>query len=202
MKILIIGGTGLIGGAVAKELKKDTQLLLASFGNSQADYQVDISSADSIEKLFKQTGKLDGIVCAAAQGLVLKPLVEMVEADYVASMQQKLLGQINIVLKGIPILNDHGSITLTTGIMNRDIVKNSTAVAMANSALEGFAYAAAFDAPRGIRINVVSPGLVKETAEKYAAVCPGFEPVESEKVARAFRRSIYGIETGMVYCVR
>lgn len=199
MKVLIIGGTGVVGSAIAQELKKDTQLLLAGF--SEGEYQVDIGNLDSIEKLFKKTGKIDGIVCAAARGVVFKPLVEMTEADYVASMQQKLLGQLNVVLKGIPALNDHGSITLTTGIMNRDFIKNGSAAAMVNSAVEGFVQAASLDMPRGIRINVISPALLKESAAQYAAVCPGFEPVESEKVGRAFRRSIYGIETGKIYCV-
>lgn len=199
MKALLIGASGTIGSAIVNELKKDTELLLAS--RSSKDFPVDLSDLNSIENLFKKTGKIDAIICAASRGVVFKPLVDMTIEDYLASLQQKLFGQISLVLQGLSVLNDHGSITLTTGIMNQDFVKNGSAAAMVNNAVEGFAKAAALDLPRGIRLNVVSPALLEASAEKYAAICPGFEPVSSEKVARAYRRSVYGIQSGMVFHV-
>jgi NAD(P)-dependent dehydrogenase (short-subunit alcohol dehydrogenase family) len=125
----------------------------------------------------------------------------MTVADYQVSLQQKLLGQINVALNGIKVLNDKGSITLVTGIMNHDFVKDGTAAAMVNNAVEGFAQAATLDMPRGIRINVVSPGLLEPSVELYKDYCPGFEPVSTEKVGRAFRKSVYGIHTGRIYSV-
>lgn len=199
MKCLVIGATGTIGQAIVKELQADTELLTSSLNHG--DYRVDLSDHDSITKLFKNTGPLDAIICAASRGVAFKPLPEMTLADYLTSMQQKLLGQIAVVLEGIQVLNDKGSITLTTGIMNHDFVKNGSAAAMVNSAINAFAQAASLDMPKGTRINVVSPALLQESAEKYAALCPGFEPVSSEKVARAYRKSIYGIQTGQVYHV-
>lgn len=200
MKALIIGASGTIGQAVVQELKTDTDLVSASL--NQGEYKVDLSSIDSITSLYKQTGKLDAIVCVASRGVVFKPVVEMTIEDYITSMQQKLLGQLSLVLQGIKVLNDRGSITLTTGIMNHDFVENGSAAAMVSNGVEGFVKAAALDLPRGIRINVVSPALLEESVEVYAELCPGFEPVPATKVARAYRKSIYGIQTGQIYHVK
>ncbi len=199
MNVLIIGASGTIGSAIVRELQKDTVIISASL--THGDYQVDLSDTKSIKKLFEEINKVDAIVCAASRGVVFKPVDEMSIEDYQISMQQKLFGQLSLVLYGLNSLNDKGSITLTTGIMNQDIVKNGTAAAMVNNAVEGFMKAAALDLPRGIRINVVSPALLEESAKQYAELCPGFEPVSSAKVARAYRKSIYGVQTGQIYTI-
>lgn len=199
MKVLVIGGSGTIGKAVVDELSSDTDILTASLNNG--DFNVDMSDSASIARLFKKVGSLDAIICTAARGVVLKPLNDISIEDYVSSMQQKLLGQINLVLQGLSVLNDKGSFTLTTGIMNHDFVKDGTAAALVNNAVEGFAQAAALDMPRGLRINVVSPALLEPSVEAYKTYCPGFEPVSPQKVARAYRKSVYGIQTGRVYHV-
>jgi hypothetical protein len=55
--------------------------------------------------------------------------------------------------------------------------------------------------PRGIRINVVSAGIVAETQDKYAPLFNGFEPVAARRVAVAYTRSVEGAQTGQVYRV-
>lgn len=200
MKALIIGASGTIGSAVVAELERDTEIVTANF--SSGDFRIDLSDTGTISDLFKKTGKLDAVICAASRGVIFKSVQEMTVADYLASMQQKLFGQISVALEALPYLNDKGCITLTTGIMNRDLVKHGTAAALVNNAVEGFVRAAACDMPRGIRMNVVSPSLLQDSAETYADLCPGFEPVSSDKVARAYRRSMYGIQTGQVFLVK
>ena len=199
MKILVIGATGTIGSAIIQELKNDTDLVTASLNSG--DYRVDLADPSSIVNMLKQVGQLDGIICAASRGVIFKPLLEMTVEDYLSSMQQKLFGQQTLVLKGIELLNDYGSITLTTGIMNRDFVKHGSAAAAVNNAVEGFVKTAAIEMPRGIRINAVSPALLEPSVEKYATLCPGFEPVSAAKVARAYRKSIYGVQSGQIYHV-
>lgn len=200
MKVLVVGASGTVGQAVVDELGDDAEVVTASL--TKGEYQVDMGDTESIKQLFGKLGKLDAVVCTAARGVTFKPIAQMSVEDYSTSMQQKLFGQINLVLLGLNALNDGGSFTLTTGIMNHDFVKNGSAAAMVNNAVEGFAQAAALDMPRGIRINVVSPALLEASVEKYKEFCPGFEPVSSQKVARAFRKSIYGIQTGRVYRVQ
>ena len=98
MKILLVGASGTIGSAIVKELKKDTDILSASLNSG--NYKVDLSDLNSIIKLLENIDDLDGIVCAASRGVVFKPLLEMTLDDYVASIQQKLLGQLSLALEG------------------------------------------------------------------------------------------------------
>lgn len=197
MKALLIGASGTIGSYVSNELNEDTDVISASFNHG--DIKVDLSDFDSIEAMYKQAGPIDAVICVASRGVLFKPLAEMTVADYVASAQQKQFGQIQIALAALSHLRDNGSITLTTGIMNHDFVQGGSAAAMVNSAVEAFVQAAALDLPRGIRINVVSPALLDDSKEKYSQVCPGFEPVKGDVVARAYRKSVYGIQTGRIY---
>lgn len=197
MKVLVLGASGMIGGAVCDELKSDTEIVTAN--SKSGDYQVNLADPGSITALIEQVGQLDAIVCAASRGVVFKPVTEMTITDYQDSLQQKLLGQLNLALQGVSVLNDGGSITLTTGVFNQQFVAGGSAASMVNNAVEGFVKVAALEMPRGIRINVVSPNLLAESAALYQHVCPGFETVAKANVAKAYRRSVYGIETGKVF---
>jgi hypothetical protein len=50
----------------------------------------------------------------------------------------------------------------------------------------------------GFRINVVSAGLVEDSAEKYASFFPGQNPVTMDKVVDAYVRSVEGNTTGEI----
>ena len=78
MKALIIGASGTIGSAIVQELQADTEIVTASL--NRGDYKVDMGDMASITALFEQTGPLDAVICAAARGVVLKPLTEMEQA--------------------------------------------------------------------------------------------------------------------------
>lgn len=198
-KVVVIGASGTIGKAIVKELSSDTEIIAVN--HSSGDFQVDLSDYQSIVQLFKDVGPVDGVIVAASRGVVFKPVNEMTTQDYINSTQQKLFGQLTVALEATKALKDGGSITLTTGVMNRDFVAGGSAAAMVNNAVEGFVKAASLDLPRGIRMNVVSPFLLTESIDSYGKLFPGFETIPSEKAARAFRKSVYSIQTGQVYLV-
>ena len=54
------------------------------------------------------------------------------------------------------------------------------------------------DMPRGIRINVVSPGVLDVAAAKYERVYPGHIPVSSHRVGQTYLKSVEGAMTGEV----
>jgi NAD(P)-dependent dehydrogenase (short-subunit alcohol dehydrogenase family) len=78
----------------------------------------------------------------------------------------------------------------------------STCVAAStvSGALEGFVRAAAIELPKGLRINVVSPTVLKESTH-YGRFFLGMIPVEGWKVGQAYKRAILGAQTGRVYKV-
>lgn len=197
MKILVIGASGVIGTAIVKGIKQD-EVIEASFTNN--DFPVDIGDTKSLVTLFKKVGNIDAIVCAASRGVIFKSIKNMSIIDYSDSMRLKLYGQINVVLEGMKYLNNNGSITLTSGALNREYCKDGTAAAIANSGIETFVKSSSLEMLRNIRINVISPGLVMGTLKKHNRI-NSFrgEPVADDKVARVYYKSIYGINTGQIY---
>ena len=61
------------------------------------------------------------------------------------------------------------------GIADDPVFRTSSA-AMVNGAIHSFVKAVALELPAGQRINVVSPGLVEGSVDKYASYFPGFKP--------------------------
>jgi len=93
-------------------------------------------------------------------------------------------------------VRDRGSFTLTSGVLAQKPTQGSGAVSLVNSALEGFGRAAANEAPRGIRVNVVSPPWVTETLIKYR-MDPSIG-LPAKTVAQAYVRAVSGNANGEV----
>jgi NAD(P)-dependent dehydrogenase (short-subunit alcohol dehydrogenase family) len=127
-----------------------------------------------------------------------KSITELTLEDYRSGIADKVLGQIELVRRGIEFVNDGGSFTLTTGILARAAIPTGTVASVANGALESFAMAAAIEMPRGIRINVVSPSVLVE-ATGYHSYFPGFDQVTLKAVGKAYAKSVNGKKTGHTY---
>jgi NAD(P)-dependent dehydrogenase (short-subunit alcohol dehydrogenase family) len=193
LRILIIGATGTIGSAVAAALKDRHDLVLAS--QQKSAEPVDISNPESLRELFARIGTVDAIVSAAGRA-AFKPFDQLADPDFELSLRNKLMGQVNVIRLGFPSVSDGGSITITAGYLSRNPAPGSAAVSLVNSALEGFGRAAALEAARGIRVNVVSPPWIAETLQKLGRP-PGGIP--AARVAEFYVKSVEGNETGQVY---
>jgi NAD(P)-dependent dehydrogenase (short-subunit alcohol dehydrogenase family) len=191
MKILLIGASGTIGSAIATALGARHDLILASVQESPE--QVDISDAASIRALFARVGRVDAVVSAAGRAS-FKPLTDLGDEDFELSLSNKLMGQVNLVRLGLASVVDGGSFTLTAGYLARHPIPGSGAVSLVNSGLEGFGRAAALEAPRGIRVNVVSPPWVTETLVKMGRAPDG--GLAAATVAQAYVSSVEGTITG------
>lgn len=196
MKILLIGATGLLGTAVTKELETKHEIIRAARHN--ADVEVDITKPDSIKKMFEKVGKVDAVISATGDAY-FGPLEDITPELNEVTIDSKLKGQVNLVLLGMDYVNDNGSFTLTTGIIMDEPIYQGASSAMANGAVKAFVKSAAAEAPRGIRINSVSPTVFQESSEDLRAFFPGFEPAPLSKVALSFRKSVEGVQTGQSY---
>jgi NAD(P)-dependent dehydrogenase (short-subunit alcohol dehydrogenase family) len=103
---------------------------------------------------------------------------------------------VNLFRVGLDSIGDKGSFTFTAGYLSRTPAAGSAAVSLVNAALEGFGRAAALEAPRGIRVNVVSPSWITETLQKLGRPLTGGIPVAT--VAAFYVRSVEGPDTGQV----
>ena len=193
MRILLIGATGTIGKAVAAALAAGNEIVPVS--HKSTPITVDLADASSIRAMFRTAGQVDAVVSAAGEAK-FAPLAQLGEADFDFSLRNKLMGQVNLVRLGLDSVRDRGSFTLTSGVLSRAPMPGSAAISLVNAGLEGFARAAALEAPRGIRVNVVSPPWVNETLE--ALGMKGVAGLPAAVVARAYVESVTGAKTGAV----
>jgi len=194
MRILVIGAHGTIGREIVNALSSNHEVLSASRGGSEI--HVDIRDAASIRAMYEKAGKLDAVISAAGSG-AWKPLRDLTDDDFAASLGYKLMGQVNVIRLGFAHVNDGGSITTTSGILSKSPMPDSAAISLVNAGLEGFTRAAALEAPRGIRVNVVSPPWVTETLIAMGSTDLS-HGLPAATVAQAYVRSVTGGETGQV----
>jgi NAD(P)-dependent dehydrogenase (short-subunit alcohol dehydrogenase family) len=198
MRILVIGASGVIGRAVVGELGGRHEILTA--GRNSGELRVDITSLDSIRAMYEQAGRLDAVVAATGKAK-FAPFSDLTPGDYEFGLNDKLMGQVNLVLVGRAHLADGGSFTLTTGVLDHDPIRQGSSASMVNGAVNAFVMAAAIEMPKGMRINAVSPGPILESMEGNAPYFRGFEPVPAARAALAYARSVEGAQTGQVYRV-
>ena len=198
MKILLIGANGTLGSAIDRELSARHEIV--RIGRKSGDFQVDISNSASIRALFEQTGHFDALICAAGN-VKFAALSDMGEEDFALGLQDKLMGQVNLLLIGREFANDGASFTFTSGVINREPIRTGSSAAMVNAAVDGFVKAAAIELPRGLRVNSVSPTVLIEAMDKYAPYFRGFKPVAAAEAALAYAKSVEGLQTGQTYQV-
>lgn len=191
MRVLVIGANGTIGKEVVKALKASHDVIEAS--RSHGAVKVDIRDVNSIRAMYKQAGKVDAVISAAGSG-AWKPLAQLSDEDFATSLGYKLMGQVNVIRYGFDNVKEGGSITVTSGILSKSPMESSSAISLVNAGLEGFVRAAALEAPRKIRVNVISPPWVSETLREM-----GQDPshgMPAAQVAKAYVASVTGKQTG------
>lgn len=193
MRILVIGATGTIGRAVVDELAARHDIVTVSRNTRPAS--VDIVDSDSIRAMYQAVGPVDAVISTTGQAR-FAPLAQLGDDDFAFSMNNKLMGQVNLVRIGLDHVRDNGVIVLTSGVLARTPMAGSAAISLVNAGLEGFARAAALEVPRGIRVNVVSPPWVSETLKSL-----GMDPshgLPAKTVARTYAEAVEGKHNGAV----
>lgn len=197
--VILIGAQGKMGQAALSGLGKH-KVITASRSGEGCDFQVDITSRDSIERLYQNVGSFDAVVNTAGY-CEYAPFGEMSDEQWQTTIQSKLMGQINLVNIGLNYINQGGSFTLISGILNIKPIPLAIADATTSGAIDTFVQCVAYELPRGIRINVVNPTVLEEAWDVYGEMMPGFQPVPGALVGKAFERSVDGFISGQVLYV-
>ena len=198
MKIILVGASGTIGQAIDRELRERHDIVRV--GRNSGELQVNITDPASIRRLFEQTGPFDALISAAGNAH-FGALEELSAKEFAVGLDDKLMGQVNLLLIGREYANDGASFTLTSGVLSEDPIRYGAAVSTVNAALDGFVRAAAIELPRGLRINGVSPTILEESLPAYGPYFRGFKAVPAATVALAYAKSAEGRQTGQVYRV-
>ncbi|VVE12672.1 short chain dehydrogenase [Pandoraea communis] len=125
----------------------------------------------------------------------------MTDDQWQATIQSKLVGQMNVVKVGLDYIESGGSFTLISGILNIKPMPLAIADATTSGAIDTFVKCVAFELPRGIRINAVNPTVIEEAWGMYGEMMPGYQPVPGALVGKAFERSVDSFITGQVIFV-
>lgn len=198
MKIIVIGAGGAVGRCAVQALAPRHEIIRA--GRSGGDLRVDLEDIDSIRAMYRETGRVDAVISAVGHGH-FGPVGEMNGEQFMLGIRHKTLPQVNLVLEGLEHVNDGGSFTLTSGVLNRDPIRGGAAAAAANGALDGFVLGASVEMPRGIRINCVSPEVLEVSRDRYEGFFHGHHHVSDAAVGLAYSKAVEGCLTGRVFTV-
>jgi|TARA_A100001391_G_scaffold196019_2_gene174011 NAD(P)-dependent dehydrogenase (short-subunit alcohol dehydrogenase family) len=196
MKVLLVGASGIVGRGIDSELSQRHDIIRAS--RASGDVNVDLTDIASIRAMFEKVGKVDAVVSATGK-VHFGDFAEMDDDKYRIGINDKLMGQVNLVLVGRDHVADNASFTLTTGILSKDPIRYGSSASMVNGAIESFVRAAAIEIKPGLRINAVSPGVILEAMEGYAPYFRGHDPVPAARAALGYAKSVEGLQTGQVF---
>ncbi|MEU9454957.1 SDR family oxidoreductase [Streptomyces sp. NPDC048277] len=172
-RVVVIGGTSGIGLAVAGGAAREgAQVVVASRRQENVDAALkvlpegaegqvlDASDEDAVRGFFARVGAYDHLVYTAGDALLLGSVAETSVARARDFLDTRLWGAYTAVKYGAGSVRPGGSVVLTTGTAGRRPLPGSSVASALCGAMESLTRALAVElAP--VRVNVVSPGLVR-----------------------------------------
>lgn len=190
MKVIIVGASGKIGRGVDKAVSANHEVIRV--GLADGDVKCDYTDPESVRNLFATVGVYDALVSAVGEDSRFLPFEEMIDDDYRYGFERKFLSQIRLVSLGQSTIQDGGSFTLTSGFLSHYSNQRGIATGPFNATLETFVEQTARLWPRGIRVNVVSPGPVVPVGRE------GWGQVTAAECGQAYVQAIEGTMSGEV----
>ncbi|QVQ52813.1 short chain dehydrogenase [Spiractinospora alimapuensis] len=196
MRLLIVGGAGTIGQRLVPAMRSRGHDVIIA-GRTSGDIHVDLTSHATIEAMYREAGKVEGVVSIAAHG-PLDDFPTLTVDTLHENMRAKFYGQADLVLTGQHHCADGASFTLTSGIFADHAWPHVTGGGVISGALHSFALSAAIELPRRMRINVVSPTMIGDSVDAFAEHFPGMRPVSMDELVDHYLRCVEGDGTGRV----
>jgi enoyl-[acyl-carrier protein] reductase III len=128
-----------------------------------------LGDPDKAAALVEQAGPLDVLVSNAATG-VIRPALEIEEKHWDWTLNANARALLTLTRHAAPSMPDGGSIVAISSLGSQRVLDDYVVVGVSKAALEALVrYLAVELAPRGIRVNAVSAGLVETGALEYFA---------------------------------
>jgi 3-oxoacyl-[acyl-carrier protein] reductase len=183
---LVIGGASGIGWAVAKGLAAEGCRVIvadlnaegaaaraAELGPPNTGAAVDVTDEDTVAALLDGTGPLDVVVNTAGIGGVGR-ITELPVEQFRSVVEVCLVGAFIVTKHAGRHLRDGGVLVSLTSLNARLAAPGMSAYCAAKAGLAMLTQVAALElAPRGIRVNAVSPGFVDTPLTEGVKLVPG-----------------------------
>ena len=193
MRVVVIGATGLLGKAVAALLTDKGHEVVQASRNTLPS--LNLGDPASIEAFYKTLGEMDAVICTAPQGGGgMGQLTGFSDEVIDSYTQSKLIGQVNLVRKGLSNIRTGGVFILTGGMSGFLALPKSSISAMLNMALDKFVNRVAPELQDGRRIVIVHPAAVREWAIKLGM--DGAHFPSAATVAETYLKALEGTNTG------
>lgn len=168
--VIVIGGSSGIGAAVAKaatargaKVVLAGRRLVSGVDNGVRSEPVDVTDPASVQRLFEAVGRFDHLVYTSGPSVRAKPLMDTDLEEAQDNFNVKLWGSLRAIQLALPFLDEHGSISLTSGQLGRKVAVGQFIKTGINAATEALGKQLAKElAPR--RVNVISPGVIDTPA--------------------------------------
>jgi len=119
------------------------------------------------------------------------PLPEVSDEDFQFGIRDRLMGQVNLVRKGLSNVRSGGVFVLTGGTFAFDPWPKTSVMTMDAAGIEGFVRSAALDLP-DVRLVVVHPPICRETAIQLGM--DGAPWPSAATVAETYRMALRNLE--------
>lgn len=162
-RYLIIAASSAIGQSVVELLKKQGDEVLTTAQSKDKitpDFILDAADFNGVDRVFEQSGLLDGVVNCSGS-LLLKSAAATSEEEFQKTINASLTTSFAIVRAAGKRMSNGGSVVLIASAAALTGLANHEAIAAAKAGVIGLAQsAAATYASANLRINVVAPGMI------------------------------------------
>jgi NAD(P)-dependent dehydrogenase (short-subunit alcohol dehydrogenase family) len=158
--LILAASSDIAQGLCQKLTAEGHEIITTSRQQESFDHQVELSDFNAVKALFAKIGPVDGVVNCAGS-LLLKPAHLTSFDEFMATIHASLTSAFAVVAAAGGHLQN-ASIVLISSAAAEIGLANHEAIAAAKAGIIGLARsAAATYANRGLRFNVIAPGLVQ-----------------------------------------
>jgi NAD(P)-dependent dehydrogenase (short-subunit alcohol dehydrogenase family) len=172
-RVILLGASSGIGFATAKKAAAEGARVVIVSGNRQRvdlalkelpagseGYAVDLGKEENIRDFFTTAGRFDHLVYSAGENLVLSPIAQTEIRQAQQFFGIRFWGAFAAVKYAAPLINEGGSIGLTSGTASIRPGAGWSVASAICGAMEGFVRAMAVELSP-IRVNCVVPGVIR-----------------------------------------
>ncbi len=175
---VVTGGSSGIGFATAQRFIADgaevvitgrnqeaLDAAVAKLGDRATGIRGDVAHLDDVDRLFAQVreqfGRVD-VLFANAGIAPFVPFPAVTEAHFDTLFNINVRGLFFTVQKALPLLSEGASVILNASVVAQSGLPNTTVYSATKAAVRSLGRTLAAElSPRGIRVNVVSPGVIE-----------------------------------------